>query len=142
MKKYLLLALVALFSASCATLQIKKYPHITSEGVQNQCEAQESWNLGGISANAYVGVYEDCLNIENILVIAISVDELIDVRRHSLKLIELRFMEFMNTRKDGDQTLKWSIKKIKEEATNKWNVHFYELAYKKLECSGPTCKRN
>tara|TARA_R110000824_G_scaffold67377_2_gene174444 strand:+ start:2971 stop:3447 length:477 start_codon:yes stop_codon:yes gene_type:complete len=143
MKKYLLLSTLILFMSGCATLHSNKYSQITLDNVQKKCQSDESWQLNLLGLTAHVIVLEECLGVKKLLVIAIDADEKSkEARQHSLKLIELRYIEFTNNRDGKNQTLRWSIKKIKGQSGNGWHNHFYELTSKKLECSGPTCKRN
>jgi len=157
MKKLIISLLVGLFMAfmltSCATTQTKKpdpHAHITIDNVQNECKAAESWQIAIMGVPAYILVFEDCLQINKLLIISVNTNtHTEEIRKHSVKLIELHYIAYMEKKiypykeaTEMSETLDWSIKKLREEDRNGWRVHFYNITYKKRECSDNSCKQN
>ena len=139
MKKFLLLALM-FFVASCATLYTNKHPQLTIEKVQKTCPPAESFRLDVMGLTAYAVIADDCSSVKRLLVIGLDAEESEEMRKHSLKILELRFIGFMNERPnrynaDAPEpgTVKWSIRKLKKETNKNWVSHFYELTYKKVK---------
>ena len=144
MKKVLII-LLFLFTASCATTQIhvKKYPKLTLKSAQNECTladtfADNVWSFNIMGLEIMAALLDDCHGIKSLFVIAADAENYDEVvRRLSLNLAAIHFTTW---RANVDDTKKWYLKKIKEQHTNEWLVFFYELSSKELDCTNGVCK--
>jgi len=146
--KKLIIFILMTIMISCATTQTanKKpdpYIHITVDNVKrNKCQPSENWNVGIMGIPAIVLLFEDCLKIKLLLVIATDNENVTEnIRRSSIDLISLHYMEYLKRSNESKETKKiWSIKKVKEESDDGWLTYFFKLTYKTIKSSESECK--
>ena len=154
--------LAALFIVSCATTSQKPmldpYDHLTVEAVK-ECSPDEAWQVSPFGLPGFIFVFQDCLKVNKLVVISVDGEEYTkEIRAASVELLAKHYIYFRNHRKDlpvappGESptyssepgTLKWSLKKIKEEFSDGWETQFYVLSSKKVpsaQCHGSKCPR-
>lgn len=115
MKKILLMMIVVLFAASCATSQTKvvhKYAHVTPAKIQDTCDTDNRWwmHLGGFGV--VVLQFDNCLDVDKMLVmIAPTTQFTQEIRSRSYQLLGLHFLNFMNNTKPEHV---WSLQLIRD----------------------------
>ena len=151
MKKFLLMAL-ALLLASCATTNVKTYPHLTFDEVKDKCEPDQEWSMNVLGLSSYVAVSQDCLNFKRLFIIRMDSSFFTeDVRNSTVEVLRAHFIHFADERGAFDDKelqpgmVKWALKKLKTEVDTEEGTitYFFDLTYKKIkpECSDGVCKR-
>lgn len=153
--KYLALFLL-LFLVSCrghatnTTSPVdSKYDYITAEKADEamrECEPSQRWfmHIGGVSA--LISQTSDCLNVDNLLIMATPNDEYTnEIRRQSLNLLGLHFLEHLK-RSEPDHV--WSLEQIGEfnipaaaEGERSTQLVLYKINSVSVTCTGNTCRR-
>ena len=141
MKKLLSLILI-FFIAGCATTQSKKpdpYADVSVKNIKNNCQPSESWNVGVLGIPAFVLLFQDCLKVEALLVVTLDTEAATDkIRRHSLDLLSLHYVEYL--KRSNDKNITWHMKKIKEEENKGWLTYLFDITNKKNTCTKDKCK--
>jgi hypothetical protein len=150
--KKIIIMLLAVSTASCAVTHVEKirpnpYVHLTAKNVQKNCQSDaskskiiENWQVGVMGVRGLVLLFEDCLNVRNLLVIVIDAEAPSEeIIKHSVKLLELHYIVYKNVQNSETDQLEWSMKKLNQETSNGWSNHFYELTSKKIGCTEGAC---
>jgi len=130
-------------SFTCATTQSTSqnkesaYPNITFKNVRQSCQdVKDGWMIPVAGTTVSVLQFSNCLEIDNLLMIAVdnSLDN--NIKLKTVELVILHFAEFL--KKDSDVI--WTRKKIKTNIDNGAFVTFYILESKKKLCTDGPCR--
>jgi|10_taG_2_1085330.scaffolds.fasta_scaffold18703_4 hypothetical protein len=139
MKKLILLLMIVMM-ASCATTSAPvevedPYATLTIEKVSKFCRPVNVWNVGILQNPAIIVTYEDCLEIEELLIVMAPVmtghEELgITI----VKVVQLSYVQYL-TESDKDNDLKVTLLKAalrdhsekNEKENTQSHVYFYSL---------------
>ena len=137
---------VALVAVSCATTKpakIEPYPQITMDNIKQNCEPTESWRVPVLGLQSYVYKFENCLNVEALLSVSVSNEELTEeIRQNTVNLLAGHYVQYLQRAEepvDGTRRV-FSIKKVKDEIAEAWKTHFFLITYKKVKCAEGACK--
>ena len=122
MKKILILFIMSMIIASCATTSVnrtEKYPQLTSHYVTSSCESTEFWQIRVMPMPAAVIRYNSCAGISDLLLIVTPTDGFTSKqRRLTAELALTYYVDFINREQSDNGTKKWTAKLMGQELTS------------------------
>jgi len=135
MKKLFLLLMIVMM-ASCATNQTTApkedpYANLTLEKVSKYCQPTNLWNVGVLGNPAMIVTFEDCLEVEELMVVIAPVMENSEELGITIvKVVQLSYVQYLSE-SNADKT--YTVKVLKSmlrphpEEEAKSHVYFYSL---------------
>jgi len=137
--KKLILLLALLLVTSCATAnntpKEDPYATLTVEKVTKYCQPRNLWNVGVLGNPAMIATFQNCLEIEELLIIiAPAREDNEELGVTIVKVVQLSYVQFLREANEGksyEVTLLKSMHRIHEEEGDaekaKSHVYFYRL---------------
>ena len=134
--KKLILLLMATLTLGCATTNNTPaedpYKHITVEKVSKHCPPTNVWNVGVLGNPAMVATFENCLEVESLLLIVGPViEESVDLSTAVVTVVRLSYVNYLNESATDLTytlvTLKETYKLNEDKENTRSHVSFYSI---------------
>jgi signal recognition particle receptor subunit beta len=133
MKKMLIVMMMLIYTGCATTGQLANHENITQAVVMEKCTVDQQWMMQVMGYPVMIANFKNCLGVNTMLVMVSSSETYTEnIRRETIKLLELHYLEYLNGQ---DETKRWSLEKIKEQVETGNLFIFYSITSKDVEAS-------